>query len=166
VKWGGTFLLEIKSNGPNETQMVAEKLAALLQPNDLILLIGDLGSGKTTFTQGLAAGLKIDHHVKSPTFNIVNEYHQGRLQLFHLDVYRLEKTGGADLGLEEYFNGGGVSVVEWPKFISQELPPEFLQIKLQRGVTIHDDDQRKLVFTANGVRYQQLLLDLKLQLKK
>ncbi|MFT9213367.1 tRNA (adenosine(37)-N6)-threonylcarbamoyltransferase complex ATPase subunit type 1 TsaE [Liquorilactobacillus ghanensis] len=159
-------MLTIRSTGPDQTQSVAKKLAALLQPNDLILLIGDLGSGKTTFTQGLAAGLQIDHHVKSPTFNIVNEYHQGRLPLFHLDVYRLEKTGGADMGLEEYFNGGGVSVVEWPKFIAHELPAEFLQIELQKGEAINDDEQRKLVLTAKGDRYQQLLSDLAIKLKE
>ncbi|WP_281164348.1 tRNA (adenosine(37)-N6)-threonylcarbamoyltransferase complex ATPase subunit type 1 TsaE [Liquorilactobacillus sicerae] len=138
-----------------ETQRIAQLLARLLQPNDVILLKGDLGVGKTTFTKGLALGLGIDHRIKSPTFDIVNEYHQGRIPLFHLDVYRLEKTGGNDLGLEEYFNGSGVSVVEWPQFILDDLPRTFLLIKILRQTNEIDDSRREIELLAVGDHYQR-----------
>ena len=104
------------------TQKIAEKLAKALHAGDVILLDGDLGAGKTTFTKGLARGLGIRKNVKSPTFTLIREYHEGRLPLYHMDVYRLEETGGDDLGLEEYFNGDGVSVVEWSQFVEDDLP--------------------------------------------
>lgn len=94
------------------------------------MLDGDLGAGKTTFTKGLALGLGIKKNVKSPTFTIVREYHEGRLPLYHMDVYRLEDASADDIGLDEYFNGDGVSVVEWSQFIDDELPNEYLIIHI------------------------------------
>ena len=112
------------------TQKIAEKLAKALHAGDVILLDGDLGAGKTTFTKGLARGLGIRKNVKSPTFTLIREYHEGRLPLYHMDVYRLEETGGDDLGLEEYFNGDGVSVVEWSQFVEDDLPKDAVRFKL------------------------------------
>ena len=103
--------MEYTTTDAASTQAVGAALAPLLQAGDVILLDGDLGAGKTTFTKGVAAGLGIHRNVKSPTFNLIKEYHQGRLPLYHMDVYRLEGVGGADLGLQEYFNGSGVSLV-------------------------------------------------------
>lgn len=150
-------LLKIITAKPEDTKQAASLLAKLVQPGDLLLLQGDLGAGKTTFTKGLALGLGIKHRVKSPTFNLVNEYHQGRLPLYHLDVYRLEKTGAADLGFEEYFDGAGVSVVEWPQFIKESLPAEFLLVKLLRKTDEINDLERIIELRASGLHYQQLL---------
>ena len=131
------------------------KPAQALHAGDVILLDGDLGAGKTTFTKGLARGLGIRKNVKSPTFTLIREYHEGRLPLYHMDVYRLEETGGDDLGLEEYFNGDGVSVVEWSQFVEDDLPKEFLIVHFIKDET--DDDKRTLVFEPRGKRYEEML---------
>ena len=140
------------------TQKIAEKLAKALHAGDVILLDGDLGAGKTTFTKGLARGLGIRKNVKSPTFTLIREYHEGRLPLYHMDVYRLEETGGDDLGLEEYFNGDGVSVVEWSQFVEDDLPKEFLIVHFIKDET--DDDKRTLVFEPRGKRYEEAMQEL------
>ncbi|WP_313466878.1 tRNA (adenosine(37)-N6)-threonylcarbamoyltransferase complex ATPase subunit type 1 TsaE [Carnobacterium sp.] len=146
---------KIQAHNEAETKNIAAKLATLLVAGDLILLEGDLGAGKTTFTKGLAVGLGIKRVIKSPTYTIIREYLDGRLPLYHMDVYRLEETGGTDLGLEEYFEGDGVSVVEWAKFIPEDLPTEYLQIKLQ---PIGEDlAEREITFTATGPHYAELI---------
>lgn len=142
------------SNGPEETFVFAKKLASMLQENDLILLEGDLGAGKTTFTKGIAAGLGIRRTVNSPTFTIIKEYH-GRLPLFHMDVYRIQDSY-EDLGFDEYFEGGGVTIVEWSKMIQEQLPPDYLEVTI-----IHQGDQiRKLEFNPKGQRYESLCKEL------
>ena len=93
-------MLKIKVESAEQTQAIAKEMGPLLQARDILLLDGDLGAGKTTFTKGLAEGLGIHRNIKSPTFTIIREYQQGRLPLYHMDVYRLEETGGNDLGLE------------------------------------------------------------------
>jgi tRNA threonylcarbamoyladenosine biosynthesis protein TsaE len=95
-------------------------LAPLLQPGDVLALEGDLGAGKTTFTQGVAKGLGIETYIDSPTFTLIKEYH-GRLPLYHMDVYRLEGAD-EDLGWDEYFYGDGVTLVEWASRIKQLMP--------------------------------------------
>ncbi|KRN90000.1 tRNA (adenosine(37)-N6)-threonylcarbamoyltransferase complex ATPase subunit type 1 TsaE [Ligilactobacillus ceti] len=141
-----------------QTQAFAENLATFLEPNDVILLDGDLGAGKTTFTQGLARGLAIKRNVKSPTFNLIKEYHDGTMPLYHMDLYRLEGIGGEDLGLEEYFNGDGVCVVEWGKFVADDLPPEYLTIQLKKD--LNDFEKRTLVLLAQGQHYENLIQKL------
>ncbi|MEG0496420.1 MAG: tRNA (adenosine(37)-N6)-threonylcarbamoyltransferase complex ATPase subunit type 1 TsaE [Carnobacterium sp.] len=143
------------AHNEKETKDIAAKLAKWLEPGDLILLEGDLGAGKTTFTKGLAIGLGIKLIIKSPTYTIIREYLDGRLPLYHMDVYRLEETGGTDLGLEEYFEGEGVSIVEWAKFIPEDLPTEYLQIKLQPSG--EELMERKILFNPIGQRYNKLL---------
>ncbi|MEG0268545.1 MAG: tRNA (adenosine(37)-N6)-threonylcarbamoyltransferase complex ATPase subunit type 1 TsaE [Carnobacterium sp.] len=143
------------AHNEKETKDIAAKLAKWLEPGDLILLEGDLGAGKTTFTKGLAIGLGIKRIIKSPTYTIIREYLDGRLPLYHMDVYRLEETGGTDLGLEEYFEGEGVSIVEWAKFIPEDLPTEYLQIKLQPSG--EELMERKILFNPIGQRYNKLL---------
>lgn len=86
---------------------------------------------------------------------MIREYHEGRLPLYHMDVYRLEETGGDDLGLEEYFNGDGVSIVEWSQFVEDDLPKEFLIVHFIKDET--DDDKRTLVFEPRGKRYEEML---------
>ena len=150
--------MEIVSKKAGDTEKLAKKIAQFLKPQDIILLDGDLGAGKTTFTKGLALGLGIKKNVKSPTFTIVREYHEGRLPLYHMDVYRLEDASADDIGLDEYFNGDGVSVVEWSQFIDDELPNEYLIIHIIKDE--QNDDQRKIVIEAKGERYQELLAEL------
>lgn len=146
---------KLYAHDERETKDIAAKLAKWLEPGDLILLEGDLGAGKTTFTKGLATGLGIKRVIKSPTYTIIREYLDGRLPLYHMDVYRLEETGGMDLGLEEYFEGEGVSIVEWAKFIPEDLPTEYLQIKLQPAG--EDLMERTILFNPIGQRYTKLL---------
>lgn len=152
-------MLEVKANSAIETQAIAKKLASLLKKQDVILLDGDLGAGKTTFTKGLAEGLGIHRNIKSPTFTIIREYQQGRLPLYHMDVYRLEETGGEGLGLEEYFEGNGVSVVEWSQFVSDEIPADRLIIHFKKDD--QDDNLRYLQFDPHGKRYDSLVDELK-----
>jgi len=119
--------VRLTSHGPEETERLGERLASALRPGDVLLLEGPFGAGKTRFVQGLARGLGIDEYVTSPSFVIVQEYH-GRLPLYHIDLYRLERLDRPtrDL-LAEYFDGDGVTVVEWPA----ALPEEW-----RRGATI------------------------------
>ncbi|QEA54279.1 tRNA (adenosine(37)-N6)-threonylcarbamoyltransferase complex ATPase subunit type 1 TsaE [Loigolactobacillus coryniformis] len=140
------------------TQQVGAAVGRLVQPGSVIFLQGDLGAGKTTFTKGLASALGIQQYVKSPTFTLIREYTAGRIPLYHMDVYRLENGGGDELGLEEYFNGDGVSVVEWPQFIEDEWPAEYLQITINKSAT--NDEQRELVFQPQGQRYAALVTQL------
>lgn len=149
----------ITVHSADQTMAIGEKLAAYLAPQDLILLDGDLGAGKTTFTKGLAKGLGITRPIKSPTFTIIREYQDGRIPLYHMDVYRLEEGGGDDLGLEEYFNGDGVNVVEWSKFVSDELPDDYLRIIFRRDDS-EGDNVRTLTFEVTGHRFEQLIDDI------
>ena len=106
-----------------ETQAVARDVASSLKPGDVLLLSGDLGAGKTTFVRGVAEGLGIDPaEVSSPTFTLVHEYRGGRLPLYHVDLYRLERTATDDLGLEETGARDGVLAIEWPDRLTHDLP--------------------------------------------
>ncbi|MGP3639976.1 tRNA (adenosine(37)-N6)-threonylcarbamoyltransferase complex ATPase subunit type 1 TsaE [Lentilactobacillus hilgardii] len=146
-------------NSAEQTIEVGEKLAQFLQPRDLILLDGDLGAGKTTFTKGLGKGLGIERPIKSPTFTIIREYQSGRIPLYHMDVYRLEQGGGDDLGLDEYFNGDGVNVVEWSKFVSDEIPADYLRIIFKRD-DAKGDNVRIMIFEPKGNRFEELTTKL------
>ena len=142
---------KVVTDSPQKTKALAEMIGRAVSAGTLITLSGDLGAGKTTFTQGLAKGLDIDRKVTSPTFTIMKEY-KGRLPLYHIDAYRLEDID-QDLGFEEYIDGDGVCVIEWADFIENVLPQDKLSINL----TINDDDSRMLVFTADGERYEEVL---------
>jgi tRNA threonylcarbamoyladenosine biosynthesis protein TsaE len=141
---------EMKTNSSEQTAQFADKLARFLKPGDVIALEGDLGAGKTTFTKGLARGLEIKKTVNSPTFTIIKEYH-GRLPLYHMDVYRV-KDAFEDLGFDEYFEGEGVTVVEWAHLIEEQLPLEKLTVYLYH----EKQDERKIVLVPDGKRYEQL----------
>lgn len=152
-------MFKIKTNDAEQTEKIGAQLAPILEPNDVLLLDDDLGAGKTTFTKGLAKGLGIKRYVKSPTFTIIHEYHEGRMPLYHMDVYRLEDGGGDDLGWDEYFFGGGVSVIEWSQYIRDYLPDDYLKLKIARNDD--DDDQRILTFEPQGQHYEELVAQLK-----
>jgi tRNA threonylcarbamoyladenosine biosynthesis protein TsaE len=112
-----------RTNSEAETQALAREIAATLEAGDVLLLAGDLGSGKTTFVRGLAAGLGIDPaEVSSPTFTLVHEYRGEGLTLYHVDLYRLERTATEDLGLEELGVRDGVLAIEWPDRLTHDLP--------------------------------------------
>lgn len=155
--------MEITVTDAQQTIRVGEQLASLLKPQDVLLLDGDLGAGKTTFTKGVAQGLGIHRRVKSPTFTLVHEYHDGRLPLYHMDVYRLEDADPGDLGIAEYFDGDGVSVVEWSQFIKDELPPTYLIIHFIKDE--NDDSRRTLRFEPHGERARKLVDQLASRVK-
>jgi tRNA threonylcarbamoyladenosine biosynthesis protein TsaE len=122
---------QFKTKSAEETVEFGKNIGAFLLPNDVIALTGQLGAGKTTLIQGIAAGLGVTDYVTSPTFIIINEY-QGRLPLFHIDLYRLDQLGDvADLGIEEYFNRGGVCVIEWSEKLCGLLPHSAEKIEIQ-----------------------------------
>lgn len=137
-----------------ETIQLATDLAGLLEPQHTITLEGDLGAGKTTFTQALAKGLGITRTVNSPTFTIMKQY-VGRLPLNHLDVYRLADSE-EDLGWDEIFYGDAVTVVEWAHLIEEDLPQERLAIEIVRV----DEHARKFLLKPMGARYVQLCEEL------
>ncbi len=137
-----------------ETVHFAENLAKYLTPGDVITLNGDLGAGKTTFTKGIAKGLGVERTVNSPTYTIVKEY-KGRLPLYHMDVYRLENQE-EDIGFDEYFNGEGVSVVEWSKFIDEFLPEERLEIEINKV----SEEHRELQLKPIGDKFEHVCKEL------
>ena len=121
-----------QTSNPEETQSLAEKLGRLLQPGDVVALIGELGSGKTVFSQGLARGLGVPKtfYITSPTFAIINEY-PGRVPFYHLDLYRVSGPGElSELGLEEILYGQGAVAIEWAERLDKELPAERLEVHL------------------------------------
>ncbi|MFH0811198.1 MAG: tRNA (adenosine(37)-N6)-threonylcarbamoyltransferase complex ATPase subunit type 1 TsaE [Pseudomonadota bacterium] len=136
------------------TERLGEACGRLAEPGDVIALVGDLGSGKTTFVRGLARGLEVPPEVAvaSPTFTLVNEY-SGRLSLYHLDLYRVGREGQAGLGLDEYLYGDGVAAVEWAERLA-EMPPVRLEIRL--GHFPPDTGEHRLAemvpFGERGVR--------------
>jgi tRNA threonylcarbamoyladenosine biosynthesis protein TsaE len=123
----------LKSTSPEKTREVAARFAGALKPGDVVALEGELGSGKTCFVQGLARGLGVSEKafVRSPSFTLLNEY-EGKVPLYHFDFYRLfvaEDLG--DLGLEEYFDGDGVTVVEWADKFLGSLPDRTIHIRFK-----------------------------------
>jgi tRNA threonylcarbamoyladenosine biosynthesis protein TsaE len=149
----------VSVDSPEQTKKYGESLAPYLKPQDVILLDGDLGAGKTTFTKGLAKGLGIKRNIKSPTFTIIREYKDGRIPLYHMDIYRLDDGSGDELGLEEYFNGDGVNVIEWSEFISNELPNNYLKIIFHRDDN-KGEDFRTITFNAHGERFSHMVNEM------
>ncbi|MEI4791293.1 tRNA (adenosine(37)-N6)-threonylcarbamoyltransferase complex ATPase subunit type 1 TsaE [Bacillus sp. FJAT-53060] len=145
------------TKGADETKRIAAALAKLVMQGDVLTLEGDLGAGKTTFSKGFAEGLGITRIVNSPTFTIIKEYSDGRLPLYHMDVYRMEDVE-EDIGLEEYFEGEGVCLVEWAHLIEPQLPSSYLKIEMLRT---EREEERHLTFYAKGKRYETLCKEMK-----
>lgn len=121
------------THSPEQTEALGARLAAALQPGDVVAYFGTLGMGKTAFTRGLARGLGVREAVTSPTYTIVNEYLSGRLPLFHFDMYRLpDEDALFDIGWEDYLERGGVCAVEWSEQVEDALPPESIRVTFQR----------------------------------
>ena len=148
------MIFEKNINTLEETQVLAMKLADLVEPQHTITLEGDLGAGKTTFTQSFAKGLGVKRTVNSPTFTIMKQY-EGRIPLNHLDVYRLADSD-EDLGWEEIFYGDAVTVIEWAHLIEEDLPEERLAIEITRI----DETKRKFVLKPIGEKYVRLCKEL------
>ena len=138
-------------NSTSEMIEFGEKLGKELKPNMIITLLGDLGAGKTTLTKGIAKGLGINSIINSPTFTIM-KIHQGKMPLFHMDVYRLDNSTGDDY-LEEYFYMDGVCVIEWATNLSDIIPDERLELYI-RNI---DETTRDVELIASGSDYEKLL---------
>jgi tRNA threonylcarbamoyladenosine biosynthesis protein TsaE len=150
--------VELLSQSEEETRAMGESVGRSAAAGDVITLSGDLGAGKTRFAQGVAAGIGIAPSVPivSPTFTLLNEY-RGRLPLYHLDLYRLAGGGdAADLGLEEYLYGNGVSVIEWPERLGEHLPAERLHVE----ILVTGDESRVIRLLAAGTRYVAMLQEV------
>ena len=134
------------SHSEEETAAIAGRLAATLAPGDVLLLSGNLGAGKTSFVRGLAQGLGIDPgEVSSPTFTLVHEYRGGRLTLYHVDLYRLDRAATEDLGLEEMGVADGVLAIEWPERLSHALPGA-----AHVTIEIVDEETRRIRVVGGG----------------
>ena len=141
--------MEKISNSPEETYALGNLLGGQSNPGQVYCLDGDLGVGKTIFTQGFAAGLGIDEPVNSPTFTIVQQYDSGRLPLYHFDVYRIGDVSEMDeIGYEDCFYGEGVCLIEWSQLIPEILPDEVIRIRIEKDLK-QGFDYRKI--TVEGL---------------
>ncbi|MEN1969466.1 tRNA (adenosine(37)-N6)-threonylcarbamoyltransferase complex ATPase subunit type 1 TsaE [Lentibacillus sp. N15] len=145
---------KIETYSETETIILAERLAKLLKPGDVITLEGDLGAGKTAFTKGVARGIGVKRTVNSPTFTIIKEY-MGSIPLYHMDVYRLEDTD-EDIGFSDYFNNDGICIVEWAQFIDEFLPYDRLNIRL----TYLGEHARLIEFSPSGSHFEEMVAAL------
>lgn len=142
--------LIISTHSKEETMKLGRSLAAFVKKGNVILLTGDLGAGKTTFTQGLAQGLGIKDRVISPTFNILKCYFNQKMNLYHIDAYRLE-SNNTDIGLEEFIEGDGVCVIEWPNYIVDLIPEGTLSV----CITNVGDNDRNIEFSSDNPGYDE-----------
>ena len=142
--------MTIRTGSPDATRALAAALGPLLEPGDVVSLVGELGAGKTAFAQGLAHGLGVAGPVTSPTFTIVQEY-EGRLPVAHVDVYRLETVQDLyDLGFDELIDDGRVTIVEWGDLIAQALSPDHLVVRIDPGDA---DTERVLELSFHGAHW-------------
>lgn len=142
---------KITTYSEDETMELAQNIESEKFPNMVICLIGDLGSGKTVFTKAFALALGINENITSPTFNIIKEYDNAEMKLFHMDVYRLSDIK-QDIGIEEYFTKRGVCIIEWADLIEDILPKNRLDIKIK----MIDEDTRQFIITPHGSKYEDL----------
>ena len=152
--------LAAATSGVEQTQALAAALSALARAGDLVLLAGELGTGKTAFAQGFAAGLGVEEAVTSPTFTLVRTYPGGRLAMNHVDVYRLERLQEAlDLGLAEMVDDDAVTLIEWGDVVVPALPADFLEVHLAYGAGAAGE--RRLHLQAVGRRWVARQRDLR-----
>jgi len=151
--------IQITTESLEETQLLGQKIGTSISAGTVICLTGDLGSGKTSFVQGLAMGLGVsdDYYITSPTYVLINEY-PGRYPLFHVDLYRMEDpVDFEDIGLYEILRGKGVVVVEWADKLSKNFLAEYLAGYLSIHFEILNDESRKLTISANALEVSALI---------
>ncbi|WP_294372218.1 tRNA (adenosine(37)-N6)-threonylcarbamoyltransferase complex ATPase subunit type 1 TsaE [uncultured Clostridium sp.] len=148
--------MEFQFNSVDETTQLGIKLGKLLNPGDIVCLTGDLGTGKTHITKGIAQGLEITDTITSPTFTIVNEYDTGRLKLNHFDVYRVSDPDEVyAIGFDDYIFSDAVSVIEWANYIEEILPEDLLHIYIEKDLS-KGENYRKITLTPYGERYNYI----------
>jgi tRNA threonylcarbamoyladenosine biosynthesis protein TsaE len=155
--------IELRTRTAADTRSAGEAMSGLLRPRDAVILTGELGAGKTTLVQGVARGLDVEAAVVSPTFTLIREY-SGRLDVAHVDVYRLDRVQDVvDLGLDELGDGEVVLLVEWGDAVEELLPTDHLTIEL----TLPDPDEepRRIVFTPEGPSWVERWESLELALQ-
>jgi tRNA threonylcarbamoyladenosine biosynthesis protein TsaE len=147
-------MLRFITESAEETSNIGEQLGRLLIKGNIICLSGDLGAGKTAFTKGIAKGLGVEDYVTSPTYTIINEY-QGRLPLYHFDVYRLNDVEEMyELGYEEYFFGDGIVVLEWADIVRDIIPGDRLWITI---LNTKGDNSREIIMEPTGEVYDDIV---------
>lgn len=139
--------MTFESDSVRRTQALGAALARQLQPNDVLLMLGDMGAGKSEFTRGLARGLGVTGYVTSPTFTILQVYEEGRLPLYHFDWYRLNDVEELyELSMEEYLHHDGVAVIEWPSRAEAAVPESYLAVELEPV----GESERRITLTPVG----------------
>ena len=152
-------LLKIVSSNLNDTLSFGKKLASKLSNGDLVVLSGELGSGKTKLTEGILSYFNLENEISSPTFTIVNEYIKNDINIYHFDVYRLEDSSEFyELGGDEYFDKG-ICIVEWGEIIQDALPKDYIHIQFERDE--NNENLRVLNITSYGEKYDDILNSLK-----
>ena len=143
------------SHNENETKKLATQIASKLNIGDIIVLTGELGSGKTKFTEGFLSYFNLDKEISSPTFTIVNEYKNQNISIFHFDVYRLEDVDEFyAIGGDEYFNSG-ISIIEWGELIKDALPKDYIEIVFHKDD--NDENLRILDIYFHGNKYENII---------
>ena len=147
------------SKSENDTKKLAIKMASMLKKGDLIVLCGELGSGKTKFTEGFLTYFGLDNEISSPTFTIVNEYKKDDINIYHFDVYRLEDSSEFyEIGGDEYFENG-ICLIEWGELIEDALPNEYIKIDFSRDDS--NENERILNIQSIGNKYDNIIDSLK-----
>lgn len=143
------------THSPQETRAFGMKLAEHLRNGDVLLLLGDLGAGKSELTRGIAQGLGVTSTVTSPSFTILNVYEDGRVPLYHFDWYRLESAEELyEMGMDEYLGGDGIAVVEWPSQCPEAIPETYLEVKIQPL----GEQERRITLTSCG-DFRELMME-------
>lgn len=156
----GELMFNFVSHNENETKKIANLLASKLQLGDIVVLSGDLGCGKTKFTEGFLSYWNLDDEISSPTFTIVNEHSKDDTNIYHFDVYRLDDLGEFyAIGGTEYFING-ICIIEWGELIEDILPQNYIKIKFSKDE--NDDSIRYLNFKAYGERLSNILKELEI----
>lgn len=139
------------SKSIDDTLELAQNIESEKFPNMVICLVGELGSGKTVFVKGFASALEVKENITSPTFNLVKEYLDGEMPLYHMDLYRLE-GGIENVGIDDYFSKGGITIIEWADLVEDSLPEERLEIRFK----VIDENTRVMIFKPFGKMYEDL----------
>ncbi len=140
----------IETHDPEETFEVGRKIGMNVKPGQIYTLTGDLGVGKTVFTQGVAAGLGITEPVNSPTFTIIQEYEDGRLPFYHFDVYRIgDLEEMEEIGYDDYFFGQGICLIEWAELIEEILPEKRIEVTIEKDLE-KGFEYRKITIEERG----------------